>query len=327
MADIRAARDALDGLDVHGTRTGTGKEDAECGQIAIATAADRRAQDEERVGSPAESSPRLEPAPVHPHSRYPLNSRRLTAWHLRALAQALGLPTTGSADQLRQCIEGIVQRDHDYQNVVVIIRESLKTEHVVVLADSEGEFLEGETIYRDPPPRRMWAEEDVRVTEELRETRRQLEEANHIIESATAKDGEQAQTIAQLQEESEVEATQACEGLATLKRQLAAEKEKARKSWKTNCEHLVNRTPLSQPKRRSWPHSSTRLSSSRPKSQGKETGAKLHHWEQDHPDPQIATTRWRMTHFRPATMLRTHCLIHVRHPLELACPLPQLMPL
>ena len=200
-----------------------------------------------RVGSPAESSPRLEPAPVHPHSRYPLNSRRQTAWHLRALAQALGLPTTGSADQLRQCIEGIVQRDHDYQNVVVIIRESLKTEHVVVLADSEGEFLEGEPIYRDPPPRRMWAEEDVRVTEELRETRRQLEEANHIIESATAKDGEQAQTIAQLQEalhESEVEATQACEGLATLKPQLAAEKEKARKSWKTNCEHLAEQDAI-----------------------------------------------------------------------------------
>ena len=56
----------------------------------------------------------------------------------------------------------------------------------------------------------MRAEEDVRVTEELRETRRQLEEANHIIESATAKDVEQAQMITQLQEalhESEVGAT------------------------------------------------------------------------------------------------------------------------
>ena len=31
-----------------------------------------------------------------------------------------------------------------------------------------------------------------------------------------------------------------------------------------------------------------------------------------------------MTHFRPAT---THCLTHVLHPLELACPLPQLMAL
>ena len=97
----------------------------------------------------------MDSSPVHLHLRYPLNSRRLTAWHLRALAQALGLPTTGSIDQLRQCIEGIVQRDHDHQNVVVIIRESLKTEHVLVLADSEGEFLVSEPIYRDALPRHM----------------------------------------------------------------------------------------------------------------------------------------------------------------------------
>ena len=46
---------------------------------------------------------------------YLLNLRRLTTWLLRALAAALGLPTTGSQDQLRQCVEGVMQRDHNYQ--------------------------------------------------------------------------------------------------------------------------------------------------------------------------------------------------------------------
>ena len=69
------------------------------------------------------------------YARYPLNSRRLTAGHLRTLAR---LPTAGSPDQLRQCVEGIVQRDHEHRNVVVVVQESLKTEQVIVL---EGEFL------------------------------------------------------------------------------------------------------------------------------------------------------------------------------------------
>ena len=36
----------------------------------------------------------------------PLNSRRLTAAHLRHIAGAMGLPSTGSADEVRQLIEG-----------------------------------------------------------------------------------------------------------------------------------------------------------------------------------------------------------------------------
>ena len=63
----------------------------------------------------------------------PLNSKRLIAWHLRPLAQALELPTTGSPDLLRQCIEAAVDQDHEHQNVVVTVKESLKTECIVAL--------------------------------------------------------------------------------------------------------------------------------------------------------------------------------------------------
>ena len=59
--------------------------------------------------------------PVLQRSRYPLNSRRLTAAHLRAIAEAIGLPTGGSADQIRQCIEGKLQTEREDPNVVIII--------------------------------------------------------------------------------------------------------------------------------------------------------------------------------------------------------------
>ena len=36
----------------------------------------------------------------------PLNSKRLTSTHLKQVAEKLKLPTTGSADQIRQLIEG-----------------------------------------------------------------------------------------------------------------------------------------------------------------------------------------------------------------------------
>ena len=41
----------------------------------------------------------------------PLNSKRLTSAHLKQVAEKLELPTTGSADQIRQLIEGKLQED------------------------------------------------------------------------------------------------------------------------------------------------------------------------------------------------------------------------
>ena len=198
-----ASREEIE-VDERGTgmelETGIGTEEGRTGSpIAIATARDADVPDRhgrERVGS-RERDLHTEPAPVPSQSRYPLNSRRLTAWHLRTLARTLGLPATGSADQLRQCIEGIVQREHDYHNVVVIVQENLKTEHVMMLADSEGEFLQSEPVYRDAPLRLTRAVEDVEV---IQGQQRQLDEANQVIEAALAKQGEQAQMIVELQQ-------------------------------------------------------------------------------------------------------------------------------
>ena len=47
-----------------------------------------------------------------PHGKlYPLNSRRLIAVYLQHIAEALSLPSTGSADEVRQLIEGKLQEN------------------------------------------------------------------------------------------------------------------------------------------------------------------------------------------------------------------------
>ena len=187
--------------------------------------------------APTESDQYVEPSVLQPRARYPLNSKRLTAWHLRALAGALELPTSGSADQLRRCIEAVVAEDHEYQNVVVTVRESPKTEHVVALADADGEFVVSEPVYRDV--RHVHFDEEVQSTAEFHAMRQQLDEANQLLKLAAAREGEQLQQIVELQEtlhECEVQATETCD---SLRQRLAAEKERAQASWRANCEHLA----------------------------------------------------------------------------------------
>ena len=176
--------------------------------------------------------------PVLQRFRYPLNSRRLTAAHLRAIAEAIGLPT---ADQLRQCIEGKLQTEREDPNVVVIIREVQTTEQIIALADAGGEFVR-------TPPLRHGQEKGKDTSEELQEARTQLQEAEEIIQSARTKDEEQAHQIAELQDallEQEQQITERFEGeVADLKQKLTEEKTKLRQSWKTSCEQLIEQDAL-----------------------------------------------------------------------------------
>ena len=45
----------------------------------------------------------------------PLYSRRLTTVQLKRIAEGLELPTTGSADEIRQLIEGKLEEGHMYR--------------------------------------------------------------------------------------------------------------------------------------------------------------------------------------------------------------------
>ena len=105
------------------------------------------------------------------------------------------LPITGSSNQLRQCIEAVVEQEHEYQNVVVTVRDSFKTEYVLALEDSDGEFLLSEVMYCDPSAH---CEEGAQNVAEV-VTRQQLEETQHLLELAATQEREQAQQIAELQ--------------------------------------------------------------------------------------------------------------------------------
>ena len=113
--------------------------------------------------------------------------------YLHAIAEAIGLPSAGSADQLRQCIEGKLRTERDDPNVVVIVKVQT-TDKIVPLADSKGEFAQTSPL----SSRRGPGDEDVSL--ELQEAHAQLQEAEQVIESARKKDASQAQLIADLQE-------------------------------------------------------------------------------------------------------------------------------
>jgi len=93
-----------------------------------------------------EQSPPTTP-PRDTSIQFPLNSRRLTIAHLKTIARALGMPGNGTANELRQCIEGQLWTDRGTKDVVIIVKESPVMEQVLVLADATGEFLESEPTY------------------------------------------------------------------------------------------------------------------------------------------------------------------------------------
>ena len=78
----------------------------------------------------------------------PLNSRRLTAAHLRYIAGAMGLPSTGSADEVRQLIEGKLGDERAVRNVQVVLEESSFLGVKLSLTDGEGVFLEADPLQK-----------------------------------------------------------------------------------------------------------------------------------------------------------------------------------
>ena len=81
--------------------------------------------------------------------RVPLNSRRLTAVHLRQLAEALGLPAVGSTDEIRQVIEGKLQSSgYEVANVQVILEESSLIHTKISLEGEDGQILETNPLTR-----------------------------------------------------------------------------------------------------------------------------------------------------------------------------------
>lgn len=80
----------------------------------------------------------------------PLNSKRLTAAHLKQIAHSLSLPTTGAADQLCQVIEGKLATDgYETANYQVVLEEDKFVEIKLSLLSMDGTIVESEPVKRD----------------------------------------------------------------------------------------------------------------------------------------------------------------------------------
>ena len=76
-----------------------------------------------------------------------LNSRRLKADVLRAIAVALGLPGTAALADVRQMIEGsLKEQGHVPRNVQVVLMDTDGSLQIKLL-DVKGTFLETELVY------------------------------------------------------------------------------------------------------------------------------------------------------------------------------------
>lgn len=181
--------------------------------------------------SPDPPAPPIDESEVVHCLRYPLNSKRLTAAHLGAIAEAIGLPTGGSVDQFRQCIEGKLQTE----------RNVTQCHHYHEGDKDYGANHRarrcGGQICPTPPLRRGHAP-DESTTKELRDVHAQLQEAKGIIDSAQEKDTEQAQQIAELHDALRKQGRQMTmefeDKVADLNQRLQEEKAKLRQSWKTS---------------------------------------------------------------------------------------------
>ena len=200
----------------------------------------RNATDSHVSGASVESGEESHERPELPRGRVvPLNSRRLTAAHLKRVAEALKLPTTGSADQLRQLIEGKLESDKRVEatNVQVVIQEEQCVELKLSLMDESGILLTTEPIRFS----KQEAESDMEAVQEaLADANKQNSELSDQLANAVQKWEEEKAETARLSEELArvlAESSSATEGEnKKLKEELRAAKERYKRMWRMTCE-------------------------------------------------------------------------------------------
>ena len=172
----------------------------------------------------------------------PLNSRRLTAAHLKRIAEALELPVTGATDQLCQLIEGKLEsaRHKEAANVQVILQEEQRIEMKLSLLDEGGVFLETKPLVQS----RSEAESERETLQDaLEEANQQNSELMEKLADTTQKLEEEKAETARLTDELSRVPTGHKETAAalekenkTLKEELRVVKERHKKMWQMTCE-------------------------------------------------------------------------------------------
>ena len=161
-----------------------------------------------------------------------LNSRRLKAIYLKAIVGALGLPTQGSADQLRQLIEGKLETGlgRESGNVQVVVQVTTPLEHKLLLMDEGGVFQEADVVIQS---------KEGEASSSRAALQRALEEANEQLTVATqelSRERERAAELDRKLQEAEARDPGASgEEIQRLNSALDAEKEKYRQLWRLSC--------------------------------------------------------------------------------------------
>ena len=167
----------------------------------------------------------------------PLNSKRLTAVHVRQLANALDLPTSGSVDQLWQLVEGKLMSESGREvcNVQVIVQETAKFESKLSLVDERGVFLE--TMPHTSTGEEASSELEVALeeaTQQNTELSAELESVRNLLE----KEKEHTASLTERLETATTDHEGSSSEVSKLKAELKAEKDRAKQLWRMSCEQV-----------------------------------------------------------------------------------------
>lgn len=143
----------------------------------------------------------------------PLNSRRLTTAHLRHIAGAMELLSTGLADEVRQLIEVKLQDEHEVRYVQVVLEETSFLNVKLSLIKRECSWtlqkpLETPVDLAELEHKLSEAEaQNINLTAELTDLQKefceQKEEVARLQELHTKSDGEIKKLKSELQKEKE----------------------------------------------------------------------------------------------------------------------------
>ena len=186
----------------------------------------------------------------------PLNSRRLTAAHLRHIAGAMGLPSTGSADEVRQLIEGKLGDEREVRNVQVILEESSFLSVKLSLTDGEGVFLEADPLQKPLDASVDSAELERKLGEATAQNTNLTAELVKLQGALTAQEEETAQLQEELRTKSD------SEEVKKLKNDLQKQKEKSKQQWQMSCHQAAEQEELLAEKDREIEELKKKLASS-----------------------------------------------------------------
>ena len=171
----------------------------------------------------------------------PLNSKRLKAAYVKALAEELNVPTSASTEETRALIEGTLEElDREPRNVQVIVQGLEDGGTCLYLADQDGVFCQTRAGDERPPTK-----EHPQSTERGDEGSGDEHWANQL-ESASEALAKSQERVRRLEQEITAVHSQAEQTEKHLRSELARAtqavergKERLKQVWKLNCEQVA----------------------------------------------------------------------------------------